>query len=116
MFRDPALLVALALVAGCASQSPSDDPATATAASAKPSVAQAQASGALPVVYQGAPPGWTPKQRKGELVYCKKVEVTGSLFPKETCLYAEDLDVVLRKQKEAAQRTLDIPRTSGDTQ
>ena len=116
MIRNPALLVALVLVAGCASQSTSDNPATATAASAKPSVAQAQASGALPVVYQGAPPGWAPKQRKGELVYCKKVEVTGSLFPKETCLYAEDLDVVLRKQKEAAQRTLDIPRTSGDTQ
>ena len=112
MLRYFATLVALALVAGCASQSPSDDPQTATAASAERSVAKAQASGALPVVYQGAPPGWTPKKRKGELVYCKKVDVTGSLFPS---LYAEDLDVVLRNQKEAAQRTLDIPRTS-DTQ
>ena len=101
MPRNLALLAALAVVTGgCASQ-----PDTAAAEKAK-------ANAALPVVYQGAPPGWTAKKRKGELVYCKKTEVTGSLFPKERCLYAEDLDIVLRKQKEAAQRTLDIPRTS----
>jgi hypothetical protein len=106
MLRNIALLAALAVIAsGCASQ-PAD-----TAAAEK-----AKANASLPVVYQGAPPGWTPKKRKGELVYCKKVEVTGSLFPKETCYYAEDLDVVLRNQKESAQRTLDIPRTSGETQ
>jgi hypothetical protein len=104
MVRNLALLAALTVIGGCASQ-----PDTAAAEKAK-------ANAGLPVVYQGAPPGWTPKQRKGELVYCKKVDVTGSLFPKETCLYAEDLDVVVRKQKEAAQRTLDIPRTTGDTQ
>ena len=105
MLRNLALLGALAVAAaGCASQP--DDGATAE---------KAKANAALPVVYQGAPPGWTAKQRSGEVVYCRKVDVTGSMFPRETCLYPEDLDVVLRKQKEAAQRTLDIPITN-DTQ
>ena len=106
MLRNLALLGALALaVAGCASQP--DDGAAAR---------KAQANAALPVVYKGAPPGWTAKTRSGDVVYCRKVDVTGSLFPKETCLYPEDLDVVLRKQKEAAQRTLDIPQTDAQTQ
>ena len=106
MIRNLALLGVLAVAGGCASQS-----ADTTAAASR-----AKANASLPVVYKGAPPGWTAKQRSGEVVYCKKVEVTGSLFPEETCLYPEDLDVVLRKQKEAAQRTLDIPQTDAQTQ
>ena len=106
MLRILALLgVMTVAAAGCASQP--DDAAAAE---------KAKANAALPVVYKGAPPGWTAKTRSGDVVYCKKVDVTGSLFPKETCLYPEDLDVVLRKQKEAAQRTLDIPQTDAQTQ
>ena len=106
MLRIVALLgVMTAAAAGCASQP--DDGAAAE---------KAQANAALPVVYKGAPPGWTAKQRSGEVVYCKKVDVTGSMFPRETCLYPEDLDVVLRKQREAAQRTLDRPKTSDESQ
>ena len=105
MLRILALLgVMTVAAAGCASQP--DDAAAE----------KAKANAALPVVYKGAPPGWTAKTRSGDVVYCKKVDVTGSLFPKETCLYPEDLDVVLRKQKEAAQRTLDIPQTDAQTQ
>jgi hypothetical protein len=106
MIRSLALLGALAVAGGCASQS-----ADTTSAASK-----AKANASLPVVYKGAPPGWTAKTRSGDVVYCRKVDVTGSLFPKETCLYPEDLDVVLRKQKEAAQRTLDIPQTDAQTQ
>jgi hypothetical protein len=107
MIRNLALLGALAIAAGCASQS-----ADTTGAASN-----ARTNASLPVVYKGAPPGWTAKQRSGEVVYCKKVDVTGSMFPRETCLYPEDLDVVLRKQKEGAQRTLDRPKTNDiDTQ
>jgi hypothetical protein len=32
------------------------------------------------------PPGWTVKQRRGETVYCQSESVTGSRYPKETCV------------------------------
>jgi hypothetical protein len=106
------MLCALAVIAGCASQSPPvhSTPAVAAApAAVAASTVQASASAATPAQ---PPPGWKSKKRRsGELVYCRTVNSTGSMFPQEVCLTPEELDAALAAQKNNAQRTLDIPRT-----
>jgi hypothetical protein len=52
------------------------------------------------------PPGFKARKRKGEIVYCRTVVVTGSQFPQEQCWPPEQLQAALEKQKESSQRLL----------
>ncbi|HKU12986.1 MAG TPA: hypothetical protein VJQ52_01250 [Steroidobacteraceae bacterium] len=54
------------------------------------------------------PPGYKPKRLNGEQVYCAKLVVLGSRFPKEDCRTAADLrELELRK----AEMRNDVERT-----
>ena len=112
MIRTLALLGMLAVLAGCASQAPSDPTPVATA-DPPPTAAQATPPASTDKVEaKGPPPGWNSKRRAGKIVYCKTVDVTGSHFPQEVCLEPAQLEAVLRQQKKQAERTLDIPVTN----
>ena len=123
MRRLVSLLGSSALLLGCAAQGP-PSPQTAvsapqTTAAAQPATTQpapvlSSAEAAPTTASAGPPPGWKAKTRRsGAVYYCKVVEVTGSLFPQEVCLPPNELERVLEAQKVEAQRTLDIPRTTG---
>ena len=112
MIKDVALPIALAMLAGCASQSPRPD-STPAAAAVVPAVAPDAAVPtatlhASPTVAatDGPPAGWQTKVRAGETVYCRKVKVTGSRYPQEVCLRPDEVDAALQAQKtQTKQRT-----------
>jgi hypothetical protein len=130
----------VAWLVGCASQAPSTAPApvapptaapaaaatapaastTATAPEPAAKVASAAGSADDPAAVKldpSAPPaGWKSRKRSGQTVYCKTVNVTGSMFPQEACLTPEQLEQALRVQKTNAKRTLEIPMTTESQQ
>lgn len=107
-----AILGAVAVMAGCASQSPPVE-STPVVAAAPTAVAAASAPASVPAATPAQPPpGWKEKRRSGELVYCKTVNSTGSMFAQEVCLTPKELEAALATQKNNAQRALDIPRTT----
>ena len=119
-----ALLVALASVAGCAS-APSTpgsseaatapvavqanpDSAAGAAAVASPAAAVADASEADGEFK--APAGYKTRVENGATVYCRKVTVLGSRFPKDLCLsesQVRDLEATndnIRRDKDQSSR------------
>lgn len=109
MLKMTVSLACAALIVGCASQ-----PAPKPMAVAAPSTQAAPAPGAAPTTESAkaapiAPPGYKARVRKGQTVYCKTVEVTGSNFPREVCYTPEALAAQERLQKDSAGRILNKP-------
>ena len=116
MIRNLALLATWMVFAGCTSQSPVDPtPAAAatpaTGASGAAATSTATQASAPAAASAGPPPGWKAKQRDGLTYYCRTVEITGSMFPKEKCYEPEVLEAMLQAHKEEAQR-LDRPKVA----
>lgn len=102
-------LAMAAMLVGCASQ-PAPKPMSAAATT----TAVAPAAGAAPTTAAAtsvttAPPGYKARVRKGQTVYCRTVEVTGSNFPKEVCYTPEALAAMERLQRDSAGRILNKP-------
>ena len=89
-----AVLCALAVIAGCASQSqsvPSTPDVAAAPAAVTASTEQASAPAVTP---DKPPPGWKTRRRGGEILYCKTVNSTGSMFAQEVCLTPKELEAI----------------------
>jgi len=97
MLKMTVSLACAALIAGCAAR-PAAEP-MAIAATTTDSAESAPT----------APPGYKARVRKGQTVYCKTVEVTGSNFPKEVCYTPEALAAMERLQKDSTGRILNKP-------
>lgn len=80
----------------------------ATSATTPPSAAPAASmvAGATRPIANKPPPGFKARKRDGELVYCRTVQATGSLFPEEQCWPPEKVWAALEKQRESSQRLL----------
>ena len=102
-------LVVTVLVVGCAS-----GPAPAPAAQPSPTkpVVPVSSPAGTPETAKSAPPappGYKARVRKGETVYCKTVEVTGSYFPKEVCYTVDALAELEKQQNNSTSRILNKP-------
>ena len=105
-------LIALAALAGCAAQPPAGSPSkeSVTLASAAQS-ASAATPAAAPVSAQAAaspvaatkasttgdykpPAGYKKRVANGHTLYCAKMVVLGSRFPKEECLTQTELELL----------------------
>jgi len=98
------------LLAACAAQSTREPPGGAQAVpgatpSPAPAAAIASSGDAAAPAASAEHPGYKTKKRKGETVYCKTVQPTGSLFPTEFCFTQAELD----RQKQQAERMLNRP-------
>ena len=97
-------LIALAALAGCASQPPAESPSkeSVTLASAAQSapVATPAPAAASPVAATTAstagdykpPSGYKKRVANGQTIYCTKIVVLGSRFPKEDCRSQSELE------------------------
>jgi hypothetical protein len=81
------------MAAADAPASPGVAPSATTGASTKPT----------------APPGFQTRVRKGETVYCKTVQATGSMFPKEACFTQPELERLLKAEKRSVDQVLRKP-------
>ncbi|MGB5101945.1 MAG: hypothetical protein WBO04_01325 [Steroidobacteraceae bacterium] len=95
-------LACAALLVGCASQAAPQSMAVAAPAAPSAATASAPATTAAAKSAPTAPPGYKARVRKGETVYCKTIEATGSHFPQEACFTQAQLD----QQKAGAGRLL----------
>lgn len=103
-------IVPVLLLAACAVQSPRDPLGETqaeidSAAVPGPGAGVASSGPAAAQVTTAAHPGYKTKIRKGETVYCKTVQPTGSLFPSEFCFTQAELD----RQKQQKERLLNKP-------
>jgi uncharacterized protein YceK len=110
MIKGVVLPIAVAMLAGCASQSSRVD-STPAAAAVAPAVASDAAiptatldASATGAATDGPPAGWQTKLRVGETVYCRKVKITGTRYPQEVCLKPGEVDAALRAQKTQTQQ------------
>ncbi len=110
------LLAALVALAGCASHPAATTGSEATqfaeAARVAAPPAEAPVAGSPPAESAGAKdpyPGWTKRERSGQTVYCRRMEVTGSMFPQDVCMTPEQLDRALEQQSINAKRLLGKP-------
>jgi len=105
------LAIAGQLVA-CASQ-----PATKLSATVAPSAAGtadgATATTAAVQARQAAPPGFKPRVRKGQTVYCRTSGDIGSHFPKEECYTLDAAEKLLELEKISTGRILNKPPGQG---
>jgi hypothetical protein len=87
--------LALALLAGCASQPSTSTPAPAPApvAAAAPAAAPVAGTTTAKATY----PGYKEKTYKGETVYCKKVAKIGSRFEEETCMTGPEMERMMQQ-------------------
>ena len=85
--------LALALLAGCATQ-PSTPMPTPAAAPA-PVAAAAPVAGATAT--KATYPGYKEKTFNGETVYCKKVAKIGSRFEEETCMTGPEMERMMQQ-------------------
>ena len=94
-------LVALALIAGCSSQPQVAETrlaATATDSKVVPAVPAAAGEAAAEFT---PPPGYKRRVENGQVVYCAKIVVLGSRFPKDDCRTQPELeDLELRKAEQ----------------
>src|SRR5262245_41594810 len=102
------LMVAAAIA--CADEPPAPDAKTEAAAAPAPATPADKAAAKETTTASIAtedepkpfkpPPGYRPKRINGEQVYCAKLVVLGSRFPKEDCRTEEDLrQLALRSQE-----------------
>jgi len=98
-------LIALAALAGCASQPPAESPAkeSVTLASAAQSAPVATSAAASPVAAATGdykpPSGYKKRVANGQTIYCAKIVVLGSRFPKEDCRSQGELeDMEMQKE------------------
>lgn len=89
--------LAIALLAGCASQPSTPTAAPAPAAVAAPAPVAAVASPAAPATAKAAYPGYKVRTIKGETVYCKKVARIGSRFEEETCMTGPEMEMMMQQ-------------------
>lgn len=108
MLKVTVTLAIAALLVGCASQSAPKPMAVAATTTVAPAAGAASTTEAARSATT-APPGYKARVRKGQTVYCKTVEVTGSNFPKEVCYTPEALAAMERLQKDSAGRILNKP-------
>jgi len=85
--------LALALLAGCASQPTTPTPAPAPVAAATPAAAPVAGTTTAKAAY----PGYKEKTFKGETVYCKKVAKIGSRFEEETCMTGPEMERMMQQ-------------------
>lgn len=102
-------LAIAAILAGCASRSAPKPMAVAATTTAAAPAAGAASTAEAARSATTAPPGYKARVRKGQTVYCKTVEVTGSNFPKQVCYTPEALAAMERLQKDSAGRILNKP-------
>jgi hypothetical protein len=106
-------LIAVAALAGCASQPPAESPAkesvtlasaaqpaSAAAPTAAPAPAQAVAATASTKGDYKPPAGYKKRVANGHTIYCTKIVVLGSRFPKEDCRSQSELED-MKMQNEA---------------
>lgn len=106
-------LIALAALAGCASQPPAESPAKesvtlASAAQPAPAATPASAPAAASAVAATTtsttgdykpPAGYKKRVANGQTIYCAKIVVLGSRFPKEDCRSQGELeDMEMQKE------------------
>jgi 3-oxoacyl-ACP reductase-like protein len=104
--------LALALLAGCASQPSTSTPAPAPVAAAAPAAAPVAGTATAKAAY----PGYKEKTYKGETVYCKKVAKIGSRFEDETCMTGPEMERMMQQaetDKDQFRRNQTICGTSG---
>lgn len=98
-------LAALVALGGCASQNGAAPSSPAVADAAVAQVASTPATGATAAAEPNAvfqpPPGYKRRPDMGENIYCTKITVLGSRFPKDDC------------RSEAELRDLEMQRASG---
>jgi hypothetical protein len=95
-------LVVLALIAGCSSQAvtPSETRLAASNTDSKVVPAVPVAAGEEAAEFT-PPPGYKRRVENGEVVYCTKLVVLGSRFPKEDCRTQQQLEELeLRKAEQ----------------
>jgi len=93
------IALAVALLAGCASQpsAPTAASAPAPVAAAAPVAVAPAAAPTAPAAAKSAYPGYKTKTIKGETVYCKKVAKTGSRFEVETCMTEPEMERMMQQ-------------------
>ena len=87
--------LALALLAGCASQPSTPKPAPAPAPAPVAAAAPATAAGATTA--KATYPGYKEKTYNGGTVYCKKVAKIGSRFEEETCMTGPEMERMMQQ-------------------
>jgi len=110
MTRNSVSFVLSMLLAACAAQSTQDlsggtQAAPGSIAKPAPVAGVANTGAAAAPATPPSRPGYKTKTRKGETVYCRTVQPTGSLFPTEFCFTQAELD----QQKQEVERILNRP-------
>jgi len=96
-------LIALIVLAGCASQEPVRENVQPAQRAAQPANAVTPAALAAEKTDKfKVPPGYRPRKKDGETYYCKKETILGSRFPQEFCFTSAQLKEL--EANSAAQR------------
>ena len=112
MFKAITLLGIAAHLVGCASQPAPQSIVTTGPSAAAPANSAAVTPAAAPAK-QAAPPGFKPRVRKDQTVYCRTGGDTGSLFPKEQCYTLEAAQKLAELEKYSTGRVLNKPPGQG---
>lgn len=108
------LLGIAAQLVGCVSQPAPQLNRTVAPSTAGPTgTGDAAVTTAAGQAKQAAPPGFKPRVRKGQTVYCRTSGDTGSHFPKEECYTLEAAEKLLEMEKISVRRILNKPPGQG---